>query len=184
MYLGFVLLLSTSTALMAGEALTLTNCFKAALKRSEVLSTQKELILQAEEDYNRARGAILPAVNASYSYVRQDTQGSTTSGNTQSSAGQQTAKITANQPLFRGFSDFAAVDAAKASITAQEEARQWAGMQLYKDVAQAFYSRLAAQKDLAVLDNELDLYQQRIKELQNRLAIGRSRQSEVLTRPR
>jgi len=181
LYLGVILFLSTSARLWAGESFSLDDCFKAALKRSEVLATQQELVVQAEENYHRALGAILPAVNGSYSYFHQDAPGLASSGNTESSAGQQTLKIMAAQPLFRGFRDFAALNAAKASITAQEQARQWAGMQLYSDVAQAFYTRLAVQKDLDVLDNELALYQKRIKELQDRCTIGRSRITEVLT---
>lgn len=175
-----VFILSASYA-WAGEPLNLTDCFKAALKRSEILATQQEMVIQAEENYHRAWGAILPAVNSSYSYLRRNAPGFTSSGNTASSVGQQTLKITATQPLFRGFRDFAALNAAKASITAQEEARQWAGTQLYRDVAQAFYTRLSVEKDLAVLDKELDLYQKRIKELQDRFAIGRARTSELLT---
>jgi outer membrane protein len=180
-YLVVVFLLLTPACLWAGEQFNLKDCFKAALKRSEVLANQQELVVQAEETYHRARGAIRPAVNGSYSYLYQHAQGLDTSGNTATSAGQQTLKIMGDQPLFRGFRDFAAVNAAKAYITAQEQARQWAGMRLYEDVAQAFYARLAVQKDLEVLDNELELYQQRIKDLQDRLAIGRSRITEVLT---
>ena len=181
LYLGAILFLLIPTLLWAREPLSLKNCFKAALKRSEVLATQQELVVQAEENYHRAWGAILPAINGSYSYFHQDAPGLTSSGNTQSSAGQQTLKITADQPLFRGFRDFAALNVAKDFITAQEQARQWAGMQLFRDVARAFYTCLAVQKDLDVLDNELGLYQKRIKELQDRLAIGRSRITEVLT---
>jgi len=181
LYLSVILFVLTPAFLWAGEPLTLKDCFKAALKRSEVLANQQELVLQAEETYHRAWGAIRPAVNGSYSYFYRHAPGLTGSGNTDSSAGQQTLKIMGDQPLFRGFRDFAAVNAAKAYITAQEQARQWAGMQLYSDVAQAFYTRLAVQKDLGVLDNELELYQQRIKDLQDRLTIGRSRITEVLT---
>ena len=181
LYLGVILFLLTSALLPAGEPLTLKDCFKAALKRSEVLATQQELVVQAGENYHRAWGAILPAINGSYSYLLQDASGQTSSGNAQFSAKQQTLAITADQPLFRGFRDFAAINVAKSFITAQEQSWQWAGMQLYRDVAQAFYIRLAVQRDLDVLDNELKLYQQRIKELQDRLAIGRSRETEVLT---
>ncbi len=181
LYLGVILFLLTPTCLWAGEPLSLEDCFKAALKRSEVLATQQELVVQAEENYHRAWGAILPTINSSYSYFHQHAPGLTSSGNTQSSTGQQTLKIMADQPLFRGFRDFAALNVTKNFITAQEQARQWAGMQLYRDVAQAFYTCLAVQKDLHVLDNELDLYQKRIKELQDRLTIGRSRITEVLT---
>jgi len=180
-YLSVILFLLTPAYLWAGQPLTLKDCFKAALKRSEVMATQRELIVQAEETYHQAWGAIMPTINGTYSYFHQNAPGFTSSGNTTTSAGQQTLAITADQPLFRGFSDFAAVHAAKAFIKAQEQARQWAGMQLYRDVAAAFYTRLAVQKDLSVLDNELELYQKRIKELQDRIAIGRSRITEVLT---
>ncbi len=180
LYLGAILFLFIPTCLWATEPLTLKDCFKAALKRSEVLATQHELVVQAEETYHRAWGAILPTINGTYSYFHQAASG-LTGGNTSTSTAQQTLALTADQPLFRGFSDFAAVHAAKSFIKAQEQARQWAGMQLYSDVAGAFYTRLAVQKDLKVLDNELGLYQKRIKELQDRIKIGRSRITEVLT---
>jgi outer membrane protein len=179
--LGIIIFLLAPACLWAGEPLRLKDCFKAALKRSEVLASQQELVIQAEENYHRAWGAILPSVSGYYSYFHQDAPGLTSSGNTESSTGQQTLKIMAGQPLFRGFRDFAALNQTKDLIRAQEQARQWAGMQLYKDVAQAFYTRLAVQKDLNVLDNELELYQKRIKELQSRISIGRSRITEVLT---
>ncbi len=176
-----IFLLLTPTCSWAGEMLSLEDCFKAALQRSEVLANQQELVIQAEENYRRAWGAILPSVYASYSYFPRNAPGLTSSGNTDSSAGQQTLTITAGQPLFRGVRNFAALNAAKASITAQEQARQWAGIQLYRDVAQAFYARLAVEKDLNVLDKELDLYQKRIKVLKDRINIGRSRITELLT---
>ncbi len=181
LHFAVIIFILIPTCLWAGEPLSLKDCFKAALKRSEVLATQQELVVQAEENYHRAWGAILPSVNSSYSYFHQNASGFTSSGNTSTSAGQQTLAITADQPLFRGFRDFAALHVTKAFITAQEEAWQWAGMQLYSDVAGAFYTRLAVQKDLEVLDNELGLYQKRIKELQDRITIGRSRITEVLT---
>ena len=176
-----IFFLLTPICLWAGETLNLKDCYKAALKRSEVLATQQELVIQAEESYRRAWGAILPSVTGYYSYFRRNAPDLTSSGNNASSAGQQTLMITAGQPLFRGFRSFAAVSAAKASITAQEQAGQWAGTQLYRDVAQAYYTRLAVEKDLSVLDNELDLYAKRTKELQDRINIGRSRITELLT---
>ena len=152
LYLSIILFLLNPIYLWAEEPLTLKDCFKAALKRSEVLATQQELVSQAEENYHRAWGAIFPTINGSYTYFHQSGSGFTDSGNTSSSEGQQTLGLTADQPLFRGFSDFAAVHEEKFFIKAQEQARQWAGMQLYSDVASAFYTRLAVQKDLSVLD--------------------------------
>jgi outer membrane protein len=169
------------SSLWAGQKLTLKDCFQAALKRSEILATQQELVVQAEENYNRAWGSILPTIEGSYSYFYRNAEGLSNSGNRANSAGQHTLKITADQPLFRGFREFSAIKASKAFISAQEQARQWAGMQLYRDVAQAFYARLAVHKDLQILDSELGLYRKRIEELEQRRAIGRSRTTEVLT---
>jgi outer membrane protein len=179
--INIIIFLLHPSSLWAGQKLTLKDCFQAALKRSEILATQQELVVQAEENYNRAWGSILPTIEGSYSYFYRDAEGLSNSGNRANSAGQHTLKITADQPLFRGFREFAAIKAAKAFITAQKQARQWAGIQLYRDVAQAFYARLAVHKDLQVLDSELELYRKRIEELEQRRAIGRSRATEVLT---
>ena len=176
-----VFFLFSSASLWAQEPLTLRDCFKAALKQSEVLATQQEVVIQAEQNYRRAWAAILPSLNGSYAYFHPHAPGLTDSGNTSNTSWQQTLVLTADQPLFRGFRDFAAIHAAKSTITQQQLAWQWAGLQLYQDTAQAFYTQLAVQKDLQVLDGELAQYQQIITELQKRVSIGRSRVTEVLT---
>src|SRR5436309_1277841 len=104
-----------SARLSGADPLTLRDCFRAALKRSEVLAGQRELVVQAQEHYSQAWGSILPSVNAFYSYLQQDSSGLAGTG---SAASQPTMKITADQPLFRGFREFAALDEAKALITA------------------------------------------------------------------
>jgi outer membrane protein TolC len=43
------------------------------------------LVIQAEENYHRAWGAILPAINGSYSYFHQNAPDLTGSGNSQDS---------------------------------------------------------------------------------------------------
>src|ERR1035437_8189307 len=103
LYLIVTFSLVNPTWAWADQPLSLKDCFKAALKRSEVLATQHELVLQVEENYHRAWGAILPSINGSYSYFHQNAPGLTSSGNSQSSAAQQTLAVTADQPLFRGF---------------------------------------------------------------------------------
>ena len=54
-------------------------------------------------------------------------------------------------------------------------------MQLFKDVAQNFYDVLTLEQDLANLDGQIRQHQQREKELEDRVRIGRSRVGEVLT---
>ena len=180
MKIALILLLPAPAFLCAETPLLLDHCFRAAMKRSETLAGQQELVVQAEEHYRQAWGSIMPSVNGSYTYFRQDSSGGNGTGGTSSSSTEQTLKITADQPLFRGFRDFGAIAADRSFITAQEQARDWAGMQLYMDVAQGFYTLLAVQKDAQLLDNEIGIYQKRINELQERIAIGRSRVTEVL----
>ena len=86
----------------AADALTLDEYFAAALKRSEVVATQGELIRQAEEQYTQANSALRPTVNGVASYTRQDPIPAGDLSNSTSPNRQSLAKLTATQPLFRG----------------------------------------------------------------------------------
>ena len=169
---------------LSGPALagmSLEESFQAALKRSELVAEQHELIVQAEEHVRQARRALLPTVSGTASYFRQESSGVSTSGSNIAPSSQPLVKITGSQPLFRGFRDFAALKEVKRLAEAQIQAKKQAAIQLYEDVTQAFYSRLTLEQDLRNLSDEIGLYQARAKELQARVRIGRSRVSEVLT---
>ncbi len=165
----------------AEKALTLEECFQAALQRSETLANQKELIVQAEEHYRQAWGGLLPNLSGTASYGVQDNSGLKGVASSFFPAEQRLLKVTATQPLFRGFREYAALRQSGDLIVLQKEAYQWARIQLYQDVAQGFYGVLAWETDLKLLDDQIRLYDQRIRDLQARVRIGRSRTSEVLT---
>lgn len=160
------------------EVLTLDEYFAAALERSEVVATQSELIRQAEERYAQAKAAVLPKIDGVGSYTRQDTGGR----NTVIFPTRQTiARVSATQPLFRGFREFAAIRQSRALIGAQTEDYQNARVQLFRDVVQNFYEVLALERDLENLADQIDQNLERQKELNARVRIGRSRIGEVLT---
>lgn len=176
---GLVLISSIVSHTWAeNSAMDLKACFQAALNRSEVLADQAEQIAQAEEHYRQAWGNIYPNLYGYASYFQQQNSDHLP---TSSPASQQLIKIGLNQPLFRGFREYAAVRQNRDVITAVKAAKQWAGMQLYIEVAQSFYAVLAAQNDLLHLDTQTGLYEKRIQDLNARVRIGRSRPSEVLT---
>jgi outer membrane protein len=162
----------------AAEVLTLDNYFDAALQRSEVVATQTELINQAEERYRQAGAALYPTLNGVASYTRQDSGARDPAA---SPTRQTLSRFTATQPLFRGFREFAAVRQNQALLGAQGDDYRHARAQLFKDVAQNFYDVLALEQDLTNLGEQIDQYQQREKELADRVRIGRSRPGEVLT---
>lgn len=173
--------MSTVGPAVAADALTLDDYFAAALKRSEVVATQGELIRQAEERYKQANATLYPTVNGVASYTRQDPVPAGESSTANFPNRQTLAKITATQPLFRGFRDFAALRQNKALVSAQNDDYLSARTQLFKDVVQNFYTVLSIEQDLRNLDTEIKLDLDREKELNARVRIGRSRIGEVLT---
>ncbi len=172
---------ATAGSAVAAEALTLDEYFAAALKRSEVVATQGELIRQAEEHYKQADAALYPTVNGVASYTRQDPVPAGESSTSNSPNRQSLAKLTATQPLFRGFREFAALRQTQALLGAQNQDYLGARMQLFKDVTQNFYTVLSIEQDLKNLDEEINQNLDREKELNSRVRIGRSRIGEVLS---
>jgi outer membrane protein len=165
----------------AAETLTLDEYYAAALKRSEVVATQIELIRQAEEHYTQANSALRPTVNGVASYTRQDPIPAGDLSTSTSPNRQSVAKLTATQPLFRGFREFAALRQTKALLGAQDQDYRNARTQLFKDVVQNFYTVLSIEQDLKNLGEEINQNIDREKELNDRVRIGRSRIGEVLS---
>ena len=159
---------------------TLDDCYAAALKQSETVASQAGVIAQEEERLKQARGSLLPTVTGTASYLWQQTPSNNLSGTLFPST-QPLVKLSAAQPLFRGFREFAGLRLERNLVGAQGDAWRAAAVQLYKDVAAAFYQTVAIEHDLANLTGELALYGKRIQELEGRLRIGRSRLTEVLT---
>jgi outer membrane protein len=173
-------LLSAASGLKAAPVLTLDQAYASALKQSESYASQKELLVQAEERFHQALGSILPAVSANGNWFAQDPNGIPASSANPQLAWQTTYKLSASWPLFRGFREYAALREAGALVRSQRWADQWAALQLYRDVAQAFYLVTAEQADLRTLEDEVGLYGKRIVDLKQRVRIGRSRTTEVL----
>jgi outer membrane protein len=170
--------LSASAADSPEVALTLDDYFAQALQQSEVVASQSQLIVQAEEQYRQANAALYPTVSGAASYLWQDSGALNQAANP---VRQSFARLTATQPLFRGFREFAALRQTKALAGAQDDDYRQARVQLFKDVAQNFYDVLSFEQDLKNLTEQIEQYQQREQELQARVRIGRSRIGEVLT---
>jgi outer membrane protein len=177
--LSALLIPDDSLAAPAASRVTLNESFQAALKRSEVVADQSELIFQAEEHHKQATGALLPRLSGAASAYIQGAPGANST--TTSSAEQSAVKLTLDQPLFRGFRDFALLKQTKLTVAAQDQLRALAKAHLYNDVASNFFSVLSLERDFANIQDEMKLYDKRIGDLKGRMRIGRSRPSELLT---
>lgn len=173
-----VLCLLATVQPAAAEALTLDDYFAHALERSEVVATQSELIRQAEERYQQAGAALRPTLSGVASYTWLDKGARDTTANP---TRQPNARLTATQPLFRGFREFASMRQTQALVGAQDEDYRNAQTLLFKDVTQNFYDVLSLEQDLWNLHEQINQNLEREKELRDRVRIGRSRSGEMLT---
>ena len=176
--LGSLCLAAASQLGIAAEALTLDAYFAQALLRSETVATQNELSTQAGERHRQANAALYPTLSgiASYTWLDRGALNPTIFPTRQPNA-----RLALNQPLFRGFSEYAARRQTQALVDAQDDDYLNARAQLFKDVAQNFYDVLTFEQELINLDEQIEQFQQREKELQERVRIGRTRPGEVLT---
>jgi outer membrane protein len=174
------IVLSGYAAQCSADPVSLEVCFRSALKQSETLADDREFIRQSEEHFTQALAAVMPSISASYAYVNQDTSDLPAGTDDSLYKDMSTTKLSISQPLFRGFRDFAALKLNQNLIASQKQSYQWAALQLYQDTSNAFYLVLSLENDIAILRKEANLYEKRIKELRSRVAIGRSRATEVL----
>jgi len=182
-FLGSILPMALCKVFAATSAKTLEECFQSALQKSEVIGSQKELLIQAREKYWLALSTALPQINGIGSYLWQESSATTDNTGTVSSSPsrQPLAKIQATQPLFHGFKEFIGLRGANKTVQGAQEDYNQSVLDLYKQVAAAYYSVLSLEQDDHNLATELKLYDNRTKDLKARTRIGRSRSSEVLS---
>jgi outer membrane protein len=181
------LLVTTSGALPARGASTpgeeprsLDDCYAAALKRSDTVAMQADLIDEFEEQYKQSISAVAPAINGTGSYQLQETPSNSTASSLFPST-QGTLKVTADQPLFRGFREFAGIRQRVALRDSQVATWRQAAAQLYSDTSAAYYNVLSLERQLADLYLQRDADVKYVNELIARMKIGRSRETDVLT---
>lgn len=168
----------------AGSGVTLADCYQKALQVSESLAISEQEIAQLEAIYQQGVGKVLPYISWNMTQLWQDTSG--TGGGT-SSAGDPirrrtpTSYFLLKQPLFHGLRDFNAVRGYKSAIKGARLNREQAALNLLADVAQVFYTALDLQHELEALSSQRQLTADRLAELERRVRLGRSRDSEVLS---
>lgn len=155
--------------------LTLEQCLNVARDRNETLQVQSDRQKEAAQRLTQSRGGLLPnlAFRASKFY-RDNNNGSVTG------EGLDT-RFEAVQPLFYGFRKAESVRFAKADELRQGYLYRSYVRQVYGDVAQVFYTIAGLESDARNVRDTIKLMQDRIKELDARVRLGKSRDSEVLT---
>jgi outer membrane protein len=165
--------------------LTLEECFAKSMATNESLAIRKEDIHIAEAHTLQAWGTVLPHVDVRASELLQDTQ--TTASGDESVGGTFTRRsrpevaVTLRQPLFQGLREFQALKVAGAEKN--RNTFQWdsARQSLLGDVTKAYYVVLELERELSILQSIRGTLGQRIHEMQTRIQVGKSRETELFT---
>ncbi len=163
---------------------TLQESFKLALQQSATVAIYKNQIDQTDEQIKQARAAYLPVLSLQASVFEQQLQSTNQLTNNSSSVSQSVSQSTSNinlsQNIFHGFRDLNTVKQRNHLKTGSEWAEKQATEQLYKDVAQAFYSILIFQSDILLYKEQIESTRQRKSELTAARKSRRARDSDIL----
>lgn len=158
------------------QELTLEQVYSAALKNTESVRMAELREAQAKERLDQTNGALLPNLSASAAYQRLDDTGQANFDTDNTSA-----KLSLQQPLFRGFGEYAARRSAQHEVMARSANVQQARVDLYALVARAYYDVATQDQEIKNIGTLIELTERRVKDLKQRMRIGRSRDTEVLT---
>jgi outer membrane protein len=169
------------------QPVTLEECYRKAIQTSETLSISEQEIVQMEALYRQGVAGVLPNLSWQMTQFYQDTSGNSVSAS--SSSVQSTLQrshtpqsyFQLQQPLFHGLRELNAIKGYKASTEVARQQKNQFLLDLLSDVSDVFYTAHGLQQEIEVLISQRQLTEDRIKELERRVRLGKSRDSEVLS---
>ncbi|OGR78185.1 MAG: hypothetical protein A3I11_01305 [Elusimicrobia bacterium RIFCSPLOWO2_02_FULL_39_32] len=174
-----------SPILEKAETLNLSQCYLLALRNSETILIQTQKIIQTDENYKQTLSSIFPHLNFIFTQFYQDTSGVDTGssgvGGTFTRKDRPEGKLTLRQPIFAGLKEFYGMSALKHESKKETFLLQHLAKLLFREVANSFYKILELEKELKNVQTALNLTQSRVKELRERVRLGKSRHSELLS---
>ncbi len=163
--------------------LTLSDCYALALKQSEIIAIDEQFIKITEAHFLQALSIMMPNV----SFISNDIQQAKANGGATAIAGSAISstkdsqrQFNVTQTLFNGFKAFAALKGSRFERYQRINEKIRAEQLLLVDVANAFYLLKEKREDLKALQNIRVALKNRIKELQGRTNLGRSRPAEIV----
>lgn len=183
--IALALCLAASGAGAENGVLTLRESFERALTRSETLAIDEQDIKIAEAHYLQALGTVLPHIEVRANELLQDTApvsgGDTGVGQTFTRRSRPEVAVNLRQPLFQGMREFSALKASSAEKIRNTYQRDRARQILFGDVARAYYTVLELEGEQKIQQSLRATLRKRVEDLKNRINLGKSRESELLT---
>ncbi|MCX5687855.1 MAG: TolC family protein, partial [Candidatus Omnitrophica bacterium] len=160
------------------DKFTLEECYHLALKQSETIAINSELIREAEARFTQALGTLLPQVSFVWTQTNLDSERAFSSYNHN---GSFESKFVFKQTLFLCFKELAGMAGSSLEQKQRISEKKRAEELLFVDVADAFYLLLEQQEDLKTIDMIHKALNDRVSELKKREDVGRSRHSELVS---
>lgn len=164
--------ITTTAEETSQKTITLKECLVRAYKSVGAMNLQSEQIIQSSQKVNQAGSAFLPSVDFISKKTFQDTSNGAVGEYAES-------KLTATQSLYNGFKDKRLLSVTLSEKKMQELTLLSTYMNISKDVAIAYYLVLFAQSDIADAQENIEILQNRLTELNERVRLGKSRDTEV-----
>lgn len=162
------------------KPLSFGDCLKIALQNSYDYKIQMENVKQAKMAKYAAIGSILPQVGLLNEHTYDYELGNGESlGNGKLEYGGWETFLTIQQPVFHGFSKINTVSALDREVLRQEMLLKSTWRQVAQNAAQAYYGYAEALALVNDMQDELNLFDDRVKELKGWMNLGKSRPSEV-----
>lgn len=169
------LILSSGTA----SAASLPEAYRAAIAKSESVKQAAQRVVQSDETINQIRGGIFPQLSVGASHQIQPEL--SPAFREFSPPHQTTVTLSANQALFRGFREWAGLRQGKHLQAAAVAGEAQTLTQLFHDVASTYLNILTSEQDLKNLEEQSQIYTERVKDLRARVRRGESAQNEALS---
>ena len=176
---GMGLLAAVVMEASSGPGRTLQQCYSLALERSTSQQISMEMVKQAESRVEQNRAPFAPSFDFTSTVVRQEVPvgGFARLLVNQS---QTTTALTGRVNLFRGFRDFVTLRQSRLDAEAAREAQNQAKLQLFDDTAQAFYTVIAYEKDVAHYLEELSQNRLRKEDLEGQHRVVQAREADLV----
>lgn len=157
---------------------TLQAIYEAALKNIESVAISEESIRQAEALYNETIGTSLPNLSFQHSTLWQEpppSGGNVFLQTTQSHGGFQLQKLG-----LTGYREWAAIKAGHKTVEEKQFEEERAEQLLLQNVASAYFNLQQANDNFNSTQKLIDLAKARLKEIEHRINLGRSREAESI----
>jgi outer membrane protein TolC len=162
-----------------GEPLSVRRAMLLANARNERLSIEGESYVQAVIERRRAAAAFLPTISLVPSYVRRDSVPGDGAGTGAAQTSTFDVPVQGGINLFNGFGDRArllregaTIDQRRALLLDVQEA-------LLLDVAQIYFQVLRSERSVRVLENSLEVQDERLRDIRGRQRAGVARPLDV-----